>query len=415
MAIDYKGHLPEFPILRPVSPRWVRKQEGVFLHLQDELGLSELAIEVPQNLAVALMLCDGTRSVSTINGALLLRGITMGEDALISLLQQLDNALLISNGKFVKESQRALKKLRDRPARQMRHAGYVYPQSKEKLLNYVTDNVEQFKDLDISNKPTGRLRGILSPHIDYARGFQTYSKLWAAASLDLENIKKVVLLGTDHIGSMGTITPTRQNYQTPFGIIQSDLECIDLIEQKIDSQELYSEELHHVTEHSVELALVWLHALMRHQKFKLTAILCGSAYGFVKGDQNISEYSKYQNFVSAMKDYCSDSSTLVVAAGALAHVGPEFGDSDPCDEKMLSTLTMEDHNSLSSVESTNAEKFLSLSIEESDRRKICGLSPIYLMAKLIEGSKGVTVSYEQCPADQNGDSVVSIAGTLIYG
>ena len=214
---------------------------------------------------------------------------------------------------------------------------------------------------------------------------------------------------------MGTITPTRQNYQTPFGIIQSDLECIDLIEQKIDSQELYSEELHHITEHSVELALVWLHALMRHQKFKLTAILCGSAYGFVKGDQNISEYSKYQNFISAMKDYCSDSSTLVVAAGDLAHVGPEFGDSDPCDEKMLSTLTMEDHNSLSSVESTNAEKFLSLSIEESDRRKICGLSPIYLMAKLIEGSKGVTVSYEQCPADKNGDSVVSIAGTLIYG
>ena len=39
MPKDYKGTLPEFPVLRPVSPQWVRKREGVFLHLQDELGL----------------------------------------------------------------------------------------------------------------------------------------------------------------------------------------------------------------------------------------------------------------------------------------------------------------------------------------------------------------------------------------
>ena len=36
-------------------------------------------------------------------------------------------------------------------------------------------------------------------------------------------------------------------------------------------------------------------------------------------------------------------------------------------------------------------------------------------SELIEGSKGISVGYDQCPADQEGSSVVSIAGTLLYG
>ena len=149
MPKDYKGTLPEFPVLRPVSPQWVRKREGVFLHLQDELGLSDRAIEIPQDLAVALMLCDGTRSVSTINGALLLRGITMGESSLIDLLQQLDDALLLGNGKFVAESKKALKRFRQRPSRPMRHAGSVYPADKEELKSYISENIKQVKDSEV--------------------------------------------------------------------------------------------------------------------------------------------------------------------------------------------------------------------------------------------------------------------------
>ena len=188
-----------------------------------------------------------------------------------------------------------------------------------------------------------------------------------------------------------------------------------MLESNIVPEDLYTEELHHVTEHSIELALVWLHALMRENQFKLTAILCGSAHGFVSGDQKVEDFSKYHTFVAALSEYCADPRTLVMAAGDLAHVGPEFGDSEQYDEKLLSTLSMEDHSSLAAVQSSDAERFLALSVQESDRRKICGLSPIYLMSKLIEGSKGISVGYDQCPADQQGGSVVSIAGTLLYG
>ena len=148
----------------------------------------------------------------------------MGESSLIDLLQQLDDALLLGNGKFVAESKKALKRFRQRPSRPMRHAGSVYPADKEELKSYISENIKQVKDSEVPDKPSGRLRGILSPHIDYARGFLTYAKLWTVAAEDLSKIERVIILGTDHIGSMGMITPTRQNYQTPFGIIPNDEE-----------------------------------------------------------------------------------------------------------------------------------------------------------------------------------------------
>jgi hypothetical protein len=36
------------------------------------------------------------------------------------------------------------------------------------------------------------------------------------------------------------------------------------------------------------------------------------------------------------------------------------------------------------------------------------------MLKLLAGSKGVAVGYDQCPADANAGSLVSIIGALLY-
>ena len=71
--------LPVKPHLRDLSPRWIQRQDGVFLHLEDDLGLAKTAVQIPQNLTPILLLCDGTRALPAINGALLLQGISIGE------------------------------------------------------------------------------------------------------------------------------------------------------------------------------------------------------------------------------------------------------------------------------------------------------------------------------------------------
>ena len=86
--------------------------------------------------------------------------------------------------------------------------GYMFKYSERpntpasKIKDDISENIKQVKDSEVPDKPSGRLRGVLSPHIDYARGFLTYAKLWAVAAEDLSKIERVIILGTDHILSL---------------------------------------------------------------------------------------------------------------------------------------------------------------------------------------------------------------------
>ena len=90
--------LPTKPQLRDLSPQWIQRQDGVFLHLEDDLGIAQTAVQIPQNLTPILLLCDGTRTLESINGGLLLQGISIGQERISNLLEQLDDALLLENG-----------------------------------------------------------------------------------------------------------------------------------------------------------------------------------------------------------------------------------------------------------------------------------------------------------------------------
>jgi len=188
-----------------------------------------------------------------------------------------------------------------------------------------------------------------------------------------------------------------------------------LLESAIVGKDPYNEELHHIKEHSIELALIWLHNALGGRPFKLLPILCGSFQKFIVDKQQPTENETISNVIEALTEYRKRSRTLVIAAGDLAHMGPEFGDADPMDELSLADLASKDHISLATIEKGNPDEFFNASAAELDARKVCGLTPIYLMSKVLGDCKGYSVGYDQCPADQQNTSVVSIAGTLLFG
>jgi len=51
--------------------------------------------------------------------------------------------------------------------------------------------------------------------------------------------------------------------------------------------------------------------------------------------------------------------------------------------------------------------------KEGDRRRICGLSAIYLTLRLLGKARGDITGYAQCPADEQGTSFVSICGIVL--
>ena len=48
-----------------------------------------------------------------------------------------------------------------------------------------------------------------------------------------------------------------------------------------------------------------------------------------------------------------------------------------------------------------------------DRNRICGFAPTYLLLRYLGDNDGRVIAYEQCPADMEDNSLVSICGLLL--
>ena len=255
----------------------------------------------------------------------------------------------------------------------------------------------------------------MSPHIDYERGGPVYAQTWQHAQQAVREADVVVIFGTDHAGSPGTLTPTRQDYATPWGTLPTDQGAVDRLEAAWGDESLYDEELHHRREHSIELAAVWLHYIRQGDPVALVPILCGSFLPFTAGDAHPRDRPQPSESIAALGDGLGGKRVLVVAAADLAHMGPAFGDPQPLDRQEKEVLKGFDRKMLDAMCHGDAESFLGLLRQSKDKQKVCGLPPIYAALQLLGPTTGRVLDYAQCPADGMAGSVVSVAGLVWTG
>jgi AmmeMemoRadiSam system protein B len=141
-------------------------------------------------------------------------------------------------------------------------------------------------------------------------------------------------------------------------------------------------------------------------------VLCGSFDQFVDGEGDPGRHGEISVVLDVLKQAMTARKTIVVAAGDLAHVGPAFGDPYPIDFLERARLKAADEELMASICAGDEEAFLRRVQEEHDRRRICGLPPIYMALRLLGETSGKMTGYAQCPADQQGGSWVSICGTV---
>ena len=403
------------PKLRPVESRWVEHRGRPFVSLRDPLGLGGSGVLVPQPLAPLLGLCDGTRDVMGLTTALALTaGVQLSPAQVGDFVRALDDALLLDSESFRRASAAALRRYRNAPYRRPALAGRVYPAGRDELRAALDGYCERSPPADGALPTATRLRGMVCPHIDYERGNATYARLWQRCAPALEEVELVILLGTDHSGGPGALTPTRQDYATPFGALPTDREVVDGLAAAVGGRDAFADELHHVEEHSIELAAVWLHRFMGGRARPVAPVLCGSFYGFTNGGLDPAGDERIDAAVDYLRSVIERRKTLIIAAGDLAHVGPNFGDAAAVDAVGRARLAAEDAATIDAICRGDAGGFFELSRAEADRRRICGLAPIYLMLRLLGPTVGESMGYDQCPADAAGGSLVSIVGALLY-
>jgi MEMO1 family protein len=402
------------PKLRAVEAHWIRQGNQPALLLQDRVLSSARVVLVPEMLVPLLSLCDGTHDLPTLRSAYELQtGIRLEQSVIDRAIEHLDEALMLDGERHALARRQAMDEYRSSPFRPAALAGASYPADRTELAalldGYIAGARERRDGRPLSDRP---LRGLICPHIDYDRGGVVYGEVWDRAARAIAEADRFIILGTDHQGGPGEITLTGLGYQTPFGVLPTDREAVDRIAVAMGVEAAFHSELNHRIEHSVELAAVWLHHMVGSRPVQIVPVLCGSFYPFTQGEMHPSQHSSWAAGAAALGEIARMERTMVIVAADLAHMGPSFGDPDPMDGAAEVDLTAVDAEMMAIVCRGDAEGFLSMLTWEQDRRKVCGLPPIYLALKMLDGGvAGEVVGYSVCPAPD--DSVVSVTGILL--
>jgi MEMO1 family protein len=402
------------PKLRPLDIQPVTHQGRESILLRDPLHLAPGQVIIPKPWGPILAFCDGTRELAELRAALAVRtGLVVSLEVLQQVVQHLDDALVLESEHFEEACQAALTSYREAPQRPLASAGGSYPENPEAARTFLAEFAASAGSLDETAEAQTIWRGLISPHIDYARGGTVYARTWGLARRTLQQVDLVIIFGTDHSGGPGRVTLTRQNYATPFGVLPTEQGVVQAVAKAVGPEAAFAEELHHRHEHSIELAAIWLHYFLGERTVPLVPVLCGSFAPFIQGTDEPLSNPTIDATLSALTEATAGRQTLVVAAADLAHMGPAFGDPRPLDFADRARLQAADEALLATMAAGDPDAFLQIIRQEEDRRRICGVPPITMALRLLGHTEGALVAYDRCPADAAGGSLVSICGMLL--
>jgi MEMO1 family protein len=420
------------PRLRPLEAFPVQQQGQMLLALRDPSGLAREIMLQP--LAVAILeLCDGDRTRDQICADFQQKyNRPLGRDSLDKLLSQLDDAHLLDSDAFRQFSANLFGEFSRSPVRAAHLAGKAYPADPNELRKFLDETFVPPHGPGRPPAASGPLpRAIIAPHIDFTRGGAAYAWAYRDLAAASELPERIIVFGTSHAGSEHPFTLTRKHYDTPFGQMDTDVELVDRVVAGVQKRlgqaradALFRDEHHHRGEHSLEFQMVWLKYLLgdRASEVKVMPILCGSLHEFVESDADPAMDERLAVFLEELKLALDGKKVLWLAGADLAHVGPQFarpgdGDTDPLDKDDRASLEKRDQETLQPVIRGDAKGWFSAIRLERDRRRVCGLPPIYAMLRSAEASAGSLkdgklLVYAQCPADERGGSIVSIASLV---
>ncbi|MBM4406049.1 MAG: AmmeMemoRadiSam system protein B [Chloroflexi bacterium] len=404
--------MPPHPKLRPIDVKRIVDNGQPYFVLRDPLGISSQMAVMPEAIGPLLAKCDGTRDTSALAAAFHLEtGYPMTAAQAGQIIEGLSQGLLLDDERFKQALEEARRDYLSRPFRQPALTDKVYPADPGELEATMRRYIQE-----AGGRPgtaASRFVGVISPHIDYHRGWKTYAQVWSQAAPAIAEAELVVIFGTDHAGSAGRLTLTRQSYATPWGILPTSQAIVNELAEAIGQERAFAEELHHKNEHSIELAAIWLHYFMRPRRCEVVPILCGSFHEFIAGMDDPQSYEPFQQAMAVLQRAAAGKRTVVVAAADLAHVGPNFGDAYPWSPPLRAGLKATDASLMNAVTQGDHAGFFQRVKQDFDQHKVCGLPPIYLTLRMLDGATGHSMGYDQCPADEQRASLVSIAGAVI--
>ncbi|UCF98483.1 MAG: AmmeMemoRadiSam system protein B [Spirochaetaceae bacterium] len=404
----------DYPKLRPVE---ALPTQNNMICLRDPQGFSDKLLLIPPPLFFVVSLFDGSHSVLDIQAEYTSRfGELLFSEKVREIIERLDDALFLESEHFQQARVQAVEQFRSAVVRAASHAGVSYEAQPETLTGQLQ---ALFADpeapgLPDTSSPTGRLRGLIAPHIDLPRGGACFARSYAELAREC-TARTFVILGIAHVPTKHPFALTAKDFQTPLGKVVTDRDFLGLLETFCKT-DFYEDEFCHRSEHSVEFQVLFLQHLYGHEdRLRIVPILCSFPPELYLGGA-ISVHSEIEEFVQALsKTLAKHGSGVCCIAGVdLSHIGQRFGQNLELSPELLREVETKDRAMINTILSGDEEAFFRGIQEEQDRRNVCGVPAIYTLLRVIAAEEGKLLRYEQA-VDPATQSVVSFMAGAFYG
>ena len=397
------------PRLRAVEAFPVQHEGQRCIALRDPAGFTDRIAVLPGPLLDLISLFDGEHPVEAIHEILRRRyREAPSVDQIGALIEQLDDAGFLDSERFRARRRATDDAFRQSPTRPAAHAGGAYAGAPEALREQIAGffrhpdgpgPADGARPADgPSRRAAGTLSALIAPHIDFHRGGPTYGRAYQEV-LDRSDADLFVILGTCHAGMADPFAITLKPYDTPLGPAAVDRDFYEALARRA-GQDLLASEPAHRAEHSIEFqALMLQYLLGARRPFTILPVLASYLHEAVWAGTEPEADPRVPRFLDALGETIASSPRRVclIAGVDLAHVGPRFGDPDANTEASLATVERADRAMLEPVVAGDARGFFAGVAADGDARRICGLSPIYSLLRVLPEAPGRLIQYRQWP------------------
>jgi AmmeMemoRadiSam system protein B/AmmeMemoRadiSam system protein A len=258
-----------------------------------------------------------------------------------------------------------------------------YPSDANVLSQQINGLFQKAKVKQIDN-----VIALILPHAGYQYSGQT-----AAMAVNVINreYKRVIIIGPSHYVPMEEVlsVPRATHYQTPLGLVPTDVEFINKLLQHPIFQNVQRANEY---EHSVQMEIPLLQYKLK--SFKIVPIVAGSC--------SLETINKAADILKNLVD----SDTLVVISSDFVHYGPNF-DYVPFKENVPGQIKKLDADAYKLISALDYKGFLEY------RRKtgatICGYVPIAILLAMLPSSAQTTLVNRTTSGELMGDYTNSVS------
>jgi len=404
------------PRLRPIEAFPVQQDGKTLVYLKDPLNFAPPLGITPVGYFI-LSHFDGRHSFVDIQEAYSKQfGSLLMTEELKTFVEMLDRHYYLRSDRFRNYQSEVIDEFRRQPTRAAAHVGGGYKSDPTELTAQLDGYFSSSSGPGLPSVANGAAtpKAIVAPHIDFHRGGPAYA--WAYKPLaESAGADLYIILGTSHCGGQTPYILTLKDFETPFGLVETDRELVNRLQAQC-AADCFTDEYLHRGEHSIEFQVLFLKYIAQKRAaltgrpgkpFKIVPILVSSFHSMMITQTLPENTPAVGGFLRALRRLAQEETRQVcfVAGVDLAHVGQQFGDREPITDDFLRWVESEDRSLVDRLVALDAPGFFNEIAKDQDKRKIYGFSPLYSLIHVLDGSAGKLLKYDQAFTPETGSAV----------